>query len=83
VPRFEKVEREEPADGVVIEGDDPLGAELVPRRGLERRCVLRLVEPEVAAAGLVEARVRLLTSFNSPDRTREGGPGDYGVGVHC
>jgi hypothetical protein len=22
VPRFEKVEREEPADGVVIEGDD-------------------------------------------------------------
>jgi hypothetical protein len=23
VPRFEKVEREEPADGVVIEGDDP------------------------------------------------------------
>jgi hypothetical protein len=28
VPRFEKVEREEPADGVVIEGDDPLGAEV-------------------------------------------------------
>ncbi|MGH3027136.1 MAG: hypothetical protein ACRDMW_01130 [Gaiellaceae bacterium] len=23
VPRFEKVEREEPAKGVVIEGDDP------------------------------------------------------------
>ena len=23
VPRFEKVEREEPADGVVIEADDP------------------------------------------------------------
>jgi hypothetical protein len=23
VPRFEKVEREKPADGVVIEGDDP------------------------------------------------------------
>ena len=26
VPRFEKVEREEPADGVVIEGDDLWGA---------------------------------------------------------
>jgi hypothetical protein len=35
VPRFEKVEREEPADGVVIEGDDPLGSERV---ALETRC---------------------------------------------
>ena len=30
VPRFEKVEREEPAKGVVIEGDDPRYSEASP-----------------------------------------------------